>query len=84
MSSRAERVASIIKRRSRYLPNKMATVERELQVRALALDNLESRRRALLQEKTNPKVLDHLKAIEFGDIQERIRSELFVLSKLRS
>jgi len=84
MSSRAEQVDSIIERRSRYLPNKMATVERELQARASALYNLESRREALLQQNSNSKVLESLKAIEFGDIQERIRSELFVLSKLRS
>lgn len=84
MFSRAERVASIIERRSRYLPSKMATVERELQARASALYNLESRREALLQENTNPKAMEHLKVIEFGDIQERIRSELFTLSKLRS
>ncbi|MBM0744101.1 hypothetical protein JOY44_21190 [Phormidium sp. CLA17] len=84
MSSRAERVASIIERRSRYLPDKMATVERELQARASALYNLESRRETLLKENTNPKLLAHLEAIDFGDIQDRIRAELFILSKLRN
>lgn len=83
MTSRADRVASIIERRSSYLPEKMAMVEREIQARASALYSLESRRDALLQEHIDPKVTEHLQAIEFGDLQGRIRAELLVLSKLR-
>ncbi|MEO1373519.1 MAG: dynamin family protein [Cyanobacteria bacterium J06635_10] len=84
MPSRAEQVANIVERRSRYLPKKIATVEEKLQTRASALYNLQNQREALLQENTNSQVLEHLKKIDFGDIQERISSELIVLSKLRS
>ena len=84
MPSRAEQVANIVERRSRYLPQKIATVEKKLQARASALHSLQTQREALLQENTNNPVLELLKAIDFGDIQERIGSELIVLSKLRS
>ncbi len=84
MTSRADRVASIIERRSSYLPAKMEMVERELQARSSALYSLKSQRDALLEEPLDPKVVDHLKAIEFGDLQDRIQEERQVLSKLRS
>lgn len=50
MTSRADRVASIIERRSSYLPAKMEMVERELQARSSALYSLKSQRDALLEE----------------------------------
>lgn len=78
-SSRAERVADIIERRSRYLPTKIATVERELRARASALYRLE----ALLKGNPNAQTLEPLKS-SISDIQKRIRSELLVLSKLKS
>ncbi|KST66893.1 dynamin family protein [Mastigocoleus testarum] len=84
MPSRAEQVANIVERRSRYLPEKIATVEKKLQAEASALYNLETQREALLQDNTNNQVLEDLKAIDFGDIQSGINSELIVLSKLRS
>ncbi|QDL10928.1 hypothetical protein DP113_26100 [Brasilonema octagenarum UFV-E1] len=84
MRSRAEQVASIIEHRSRYLPNKIATVEKELQARASALYNLETHQQVLLQENANTQASEYLKAINFADIQKRITSELFVLSKLKS
>lgn len=84
MPSRAEQVANIVERRSRYLPKKIEIVQKELQARASALYNLQTRREALLQENTNNKVLEDLKSIDFNDIQERISYELIVLSKLRS
>lgn len=84
MTSRAQQVANIVERRSHYLPKKIATVEEKLQTRASALYNLQNQREALLRENTNRQVLEHLKKIDFGDIQERISSELIVLSKLRS
>ncbi|BAU13028.1 hypothetical protein LEP3755_35640 [Leptolyngbya sp. NIES-3755] len=78
-SSRAERVADIIERRSRYLPTKIAIVERELQARASALYRLE----ALLKGKPNAQSSEPLKS-SINDIQKRIRFELLVLSKLKS
>ncbi|BAY88000.1 hypothetical protein NIES267_75420 (plasmid) [Calothrix parasitica NIES-267] len=84
MPSRAEQVANIVERRSGYLPKKIATVEEKLQTRASALYNLQNQREALLKENQNSEVLEHLKAIDFGDIQKRISSELIILSKLRS
>jgi len=84
MTSRADRVASIIERRSSYLPAKMEMVEQELHARISALKSLKFQQDALLKEPLDPNVVDHLKAIEFGDLQDRIREELQVLSKLRS
>lgn len=84
MISRAERVAKIIERRSAYLPKKIATVEKELQARASALYNLENHREALLQNNVNLQNWEPIKAINFADIQQRINSELLVLSKLRT
>ena len=84
MTSRADRVADIIKRRSNYLPAKMEMVEQELHARISALNSLKFQRDTLLKEPLDSKVVDHLKAIEFGDLQDRIREELQILSKLRS
>ncbi|BAY96117.1 hypothetical protein NIES37_00430 [Tolypothrix tenuis PCC 7101] len=84
MISRAERVAKIIEQRSAYLPKKIATVEKELQARASALYNLENHREALLQNNVNLQIWEPIKAINFADIQQRISSELLVLSKLRT
>lgn len=84
MSSRAEEVANIIERRSSYLPTKIATVEKELQARLSALYNFEKHRETLLQKSDNFQVLEYIKTVDFSDIQERIRSELLVLSKLRN
>ena len=84
MRSRAEQVANIVERRSRYLPEKITTVEKKLQAKASALYNLQTQREALLQDSSQKQVLEDLKAINFGEIQERISSELIVLSKLRS
>ena len=83
MSSRAARVANIIERRSRYLPSKIAIVERELQARSSALYRLDTQREALLKESPNSQALERLK-LSISGIQERIHFELSVLSKLRS
>lgn len=83
ISSRADRVANIIERRSRYLPSKIAIVERELQARASALYRLDTQREALLKENPDLHALERLK-LSISDIQKQIRSELLILSKLRS
>ena len=79
-SSRAERVADIIERRSRYLPTKIAIVERELQARSTALYRLDTQREALLKKSPDSQLLEQLK-LSIYDIQKRIDSELVVLSK---
>ncbi|WP_198806499.1 hypothetical protein [Leptolyngbya sp. BL0902] len=62
----------------------MEMVERELQARASALYSLESLRNALLKASLDPTATERLEAIEFGNLQSRIREELQVLSKLKS
>lgn len=84
MLSRAKQVANIIECRANYLPKKILKVEKELQMRASILDNMETHRKVLLQENTNFQVLEDLKTINFGDIQKRIEFELLVLSKLKN
>ncbi|MUG94827.1 hypothetical protein F7734_21660 [Scytonema sp. UIC 10036] len=84
MPSRAEQIANIIERRSSYLPTKIAKVEKELQAQASNLYQLEDCRKLLLQENAILQVKNYLKKIDFSDIQQRIKSELLVLSKLRN
>lgn len=84
MPSRAEQVAKIVECRSSYLPEKITKVEEALQTKASALYNLQNQREVLLQLNTKNHNLEKLKIIDFEDIQQRIQSELVVLSKLKS
>jgi energy-coupling factor transporter ATP-binding protein EcfA2 len=77
-NSRAEQVANILERRSQFLPTQIAIVERGLQARASTLHRLAA---ALL--KGNPNAPEHIDS-SISAIRERIRSELDVLSKLKS
>jgi energy-coupling factor transporter ATP-binding protein EcfA2 len=83
MVSRSEKVLSIIERRSRYLPAKMEVVEKGLQARALAINNLDARLKSL-KIVADSKILEKLNTIDFENIQNKIRSEISNISKLKA